>query len=102
MPSGASRHMSPAWSATSAYCPLEPRPREDPRKSIEFLVTNVQSSLRINRLRLQSFQPLFFSHTTCEESPCPRLRARIANSGLRHSSIKSFIPPSDGGKYSGP
>src|ERR1700704_771774 len=98
MPSGPLRHMSPAWRATSEYCPLEPRLDEGPRKSIEFFVTNVQSPSRINRLRLQSFQPLFFNHTTCEELPCPRLWASLANSALRHSSISSFIPSSDDGK----
>jgi hypothetical protein len=81
----------PGSIATSAYCPLEPGSEAGPRKSIEFFVTKVQSPSRMTVFRLQSFQPPFPGHTTCEDSPCPRLCASFANSGLRHSSIRSFI-----------
>src|SRR5882724_7014158 len=102
MPSGLLRQMRPAWIATFEYRPLEPGLAAGPRKSIAFSVTKVQSPSTMNVARLQSFHPLFFSHTTCEDAPCPRLCASFASSGLKHSSIKSFIPPSGGGARGGP
>jgi hypothetical protein len=58
----------------------------------------MQSSLAVAELlpfgydRLQTpILPAIPSHTTWEDSPCLRLRASFANSGLRHSSIKSLI-----------
>src|SRR6266568_7498894 len=95
MPSWQFKQISPAWIVTSAYCPLAPGSDAGPLKSIAFRVTKVQSPSMMNDLRLQSFQPFFFSQTTCEDSPCPRLCASLASSGLRHSSISSFILRSD-------
>src|SRR5262245_1647054 len=97
MPSGPLRQMSPAWIAAREKCPLDPGLDAGPRKSIAFRVTKVQSASTMNEIRLQSLQPPLLSHTTCEDSPYPRRWASLANSGLRHSSINSFILPSGDG-----
>jgi hypothetical protein len=51
--------ISPAWIATSAYCPLAPGASRGPRKSTLFLVTNVQSPSMKTFFNSQSFHPRF-------------------------------------------
>src|SRR5882724_7253624 len=94
MPSGPLRQIRPAWTTVSAYCPRDPGLEEGPRKSIEFLVTNVQSPSRMKGLSSQSFLPASFLQMTWEDSPCPLSCASLASAGLRHSSSRNFNSPS--------
>src|SRR3546814_18924073 len=101
MPGGPLRQIRPAWIATSAYCPFVPGLSLGPRKSTEFLVTKVQSTSRMIGVNSQSLYPASPSQTIWLVSPWSLSIAIFASSGLRHSSIRNFIPHSYGAERGG-
>ncbi len=86
------RQMSPACMASRPTRRL---------KSVTLFVTSTYPSSTACRTIIQSPLDPRPSHVTCIDSRKPRLRASVASSGLRHSSIRNFTQRA-GDRQNGP